>query len=416
MERITAQAFVGIDWATEAHAVCVVDGQGRIQGERGFPHSGEGLSALCAWLVTVTGVEPGVIGVAIEVPHGAVIETLLERGFLVHAINPKQVDRFRDRFTVSGAKDDRRDAYVIADALRTDGHRFRRVAIVDPLVIEVREWSRLAEDLQQERVRLGNRIREQLLRYFPALLRVCPDVDKAAFAAIWRRVPTPADAQRLRLASLATVLRRARVRRLVPAEVLAVLREPPVTVSAGTVAAATAHIRCALERLQVVRAQLAEARRELRRLLDTLAAQERATHPGVTDDVTILRSLPGVGPVVLGMLIGEAAQPVATRDYATLRLLAGVAPVTKNSGKRSGKRSFVVMRTACNPRLREATHHWARVAMQRDPSSRQAYAALRARGHSHGRVLRTLGDRLLAVACAMLRSRTLFDPERRVAA
>jgi hypothetical protein len=416
MERNTARAFVGIDWATEDHAVCVVDAQGAIQGERRFVHSGDGLSALCDWLTVVSGTEPALIAVAIEVPHGAVVETLLERGFLVHAINPKQVDRFRDRFTVAGAKDDRRDAYVLGDALRTDGHRFRRLGVADPLVIEVREWSRLAEDLQQERVRLGNRVRDQLLRYFPQMLRAMPDVGKAAFATIWRRLPTPHAAQRIRVTSVALLLRRARVRRLPAADLLATLRERPVAVSPGTIAAATAHIRCALDRLHLVNAQLTEARRELRRLLAALATQERATQQVAVDDVSILQSIPGVGPVVLGSLVGEAAELVAGRDYPTLRLLAGVAPVTKNSGKRSGKRSFVVMRTACNPRLREALHHWARIAMQRDPRSRQAYAALRARGHSHGRALRSLGDRLLALACAMLRSRTLFDPQRRLAA
>jgi transposase len=416
MERIPAKGFVGIDWATEEHAVCVVDRQGVVLGERRFAHSGDGLDALCRWIMTTADAKPGEIAVAIEVPHGAVVETLLERGFVVHSINPKQLDRFRDRLTVAGAKDDRRDAQVLADALRTDGHRFRRLHVEDPLVIELREWSRLADELQHERVRLGNRVREQLLRYFPQMLQGLPPVVTAAFAAIWRRIPTPAEAQRIRVATVAQLLRVARVRRITAVDLLARLREPPVQVGAGTIAAATAHIRCAIDRLRVVTEQLTGARRQLRRLLDALADQHRAAHDGDLDDVTILRSIPGLGPIVLGTLVGEAAQPVAARDYDALRALAGVAPVTKNSGKRSGKRSFVVMRTACNPRLREATHHWARVAAQRDPKSRRTYAELRARGHSHGRALRSIADRLLALACAMLRSRTLFDPGKRLVA
>ncbi len=58
-------------------------------------------------------------------------------------------------------------------------------------------------------------------------------------------------------------------------------------------------------------------------------------------------------------------------------------------------------------------YHWARVAIQHDPVSRERYAALRARGQRHGRALRTVADRLLAVACAMLRDRTQFDPQHR---
>ncbi len=97
-------------------------------------------------------------------PHGPVVDALLDRGFAVHAINPKRLDRLRDRFSVAGAKDDRRDARVAAAGLRTDRHLFRPVAVSDPAVIELREWSRLAEELQRERVRRSNRVRQQLWR------------------------------------------------------------------------------------------------------------------------------------------------------------------------------------------------------------------------------------------------------------
>jgi transposase len=125
---------------------------------------------------------------------------------------------------------------------------------------------------------------------------------------------------------------------------------------------------------------------------------------------------PRQGRTVLATLIAEASQPLAERNYDALRTLSGVAPVTKNSGKRSGRRSLVVMRNACSLRLREAMYHWARVAAQRDPKSRRAYAALRARGHSHGRALRTIADRLLSMLCAMLRTRTAYDASKRLAA
>ena len=137
-----ARWFVGIDWASETHQVCLVDAGGKIVGERGFPHGGAGLAEMCIWLLVTTRAEPTVIAVAIEVPHGPIVETLLERGFLVYAINPKQLDRFRDRFTVAGAKDDRRDAHVLGDSLRTDRHCFRHLAAEDAVTVELREWSR----------------------------------------------------------------------------------------------------------------------------------------------------------------------------------------------------------------------------------------------------------------------------------
>src|SRR5947209_13166946 len=113
-------------------------------------------SRSCDWLIARTGATPEVIGVAIEMTQGPVVEALLERGFRAHAINPKQLDRFRDRFTVAGAKDDRRDAHVLADSLRTDRHAFRRLSVDDPVIVELREWSRMTDDLQRERSRLAN--------------------------------------------------------------------------------------------------------------------------------------------------------------------------------------------------------------------------------------------------------------------
>ena len=77
-----------------------------------------------------------------------------------------------------------------------------------------------------------------------------------------------------------------------------------------------------------------------------------------------------------------------------------MAPVTR----RAGKSLFVTRRLAAHNRLRDAAFHWARVAAQRDPVSHDKYQALRARGHSHShaRALRSVADRLLNVACAML--------------
>src|ERR1700724_2695798 len=96
--------FVGIDWASQSHQVCLVDARGECLGERAVAHGGPGIEELCNWLIARTGATPEVIGVAIEMTHGPVVEALLERGFCVYGINPKQLDRFRDRFTVAGAK------------------------------------------------------------------------------------------------------------------------------------------------------------------------------------------------------------------------------------------------------------------------------------------------------------------------
>src|SRR5688500_6172228 len=198
--------FAGIDWGTEEHVACLIDDAGAVVAERGFRHSGTGLHELCAWLVEKTGTAPAMIHVAIEVPHGAVVETLLERGMVVHAINPKQLDRFRDRFTVAGAKDDRRDARVLTDSLRTAAKCFRVLRVDDATVIELREWSRLEEELTHERVRYANRLREQLLRYYPQMLELTDDVANDWFLELWKLAPTPKAATKVREKDVAKLL------------------------------------------------------------------------------------------------------------------------------------------------------------------------------------------------------------------
>ena len=85
--------FAGVDWGSRKHQACVLDAAGKVLGEREFEHGGAGLSQMADWLLSFGAGEAGEIG-AIETPHGPVVESLMERGFAVHSINPKQLDRF----------------------------------------------------------------------------------------------------------------------------------------------------------------------------------------------------------------------------------------------------------------------------------------------------------------------------------
>src|SRR5262245_40052296 len=307
------QWYAGVDWASESHHVFLTDGDGRKKGERVFKHSGEGLAEMAAWLLATSGaVEGSKIQVAIEVPHGPVVETLIERGFQVHAINPKQMDRFRDRFTLAGAKDDSRDAEVMASALRTDPRCFRLLAVADPVVIELRAWSRIAEDLGAERNRLTNRLREQLWRYFPAILELENDLGAEWLLDLWETVPTPDKAARIHETTIAKLLKRNRIRRFDAAHVLDVLRKPPVQVAAGTTEAASAHITTLIARVRLVNRQLKDAHHRLDALTARLIPTEEA-EPGQRKqhDVEILASLPAGSPTPC--TIGRASPCNTTR-------------------------------------------------------------------------------------------------------
>jgi len=138
MHQVNYRLLVGIDLGQWLHRACVIDANAEFVGERGFAHSAEGLSETVDWLLKIAKQKADSLAVAIEKPHGAVVETLLESGIAVFSINPKQTDRFRDRHSMSGAKDDGRDAFVLADALRTDGHRFQRLKLPPPEIIAMR--------------------------------------------------------------------------------------------------------------------------------------------------------------------------------------------------------------------------------------------------------------------------------------
>jgi transposase len=406
-DGVDATWFVGIDWASTAHEVCVVDHEGRIVERVTVKHDAVSLQAFVDRLLTRTAGDPARVVIGIEVPRGALVELLVERGFAVYAINPKQLDRFRDRFTAAGAKDDRRDAYVIGDAVRTDRQAFRRVRLDDPRIIALREWSRIDEELGDALGRVTNQLRDLVYRMAPNLLALSPGADDPWLWALLREAPTPAAQQRLSLKRIERVLHTHRIRRVTAGEVRAVLQQPIVYTAPGVVEAVAAHIHVLLPRLELVAAQRRDAERQMARLLDTLegdAPGDQREH----SDVAIVRSVPGIGTRVAAQMLAEASQPLADRAYHVVRACMGLAPVTKQSGRRRA----VSMRYACSARLREAAYHWARISLQRDPDSHAYYTRLRDRGQTHGRALRSVADRLLRFLIGALKHGQLFNPHR----
>jgi endonuclease III len=262
---------------------------------------------------------------AIEVPHGPVVDALLDRGFAVYAINPKQLDRLRDRFSVAGSKDDRRDARVSASGLRTDRHLFRLVQVGDPVIIELREWSRLAEELQQERVRLCNRIRQQLWRYYPQLLELVDDMTAEWLLQLWKLAPTPAKAARLRETTVARLLKQHRIRRFDAEAVLRILRQPEIKVAAGVTEAAVLHLRSLITRLRVANREFRIAEQKLDELCAALNEQAISGQGRKQRDVAVLTSLPGIGRTVACYLARGGVWAAQPQRPLRLRTLSGGA-------------------------------------------------------------------------------------------
>jgi transposase len=406
MEATPFRLFAGIDWASEEHTISILDANRNELESKAYNHSGTGLSQLADRLTTLSGSDVSTVAVGIETPHGAIVETLVERGFAVFSLNPKQMDRFRDRHSVSGAKDDKRDAYVIADALATDMKKFHRVQLSGPQIIRLRQLCRSDEDVKQNQVQIGNQLRDLLNRYFPQMLALCPGVDEPWFWDLLEKVPLPEQATRLSASKIQRILAAHRIRRIDGKQVREALQVPALHLAPGGADAASEHVLLLLPQLRLYHQLRKQIESRIDSVLDELGSDERiAEHR----DVNLLRSLPGVGRCVAATVLAEASQALAERDYHALRSYAGVAPITR----RSGKRKSITMRHACNERLRNAFYHWSRVSTQHDSRSKLHYANLRAKGHTHGRALRGVADRLLSVLIAMLRTGTAYDPARR---
>ena len=361
----------------------------------------------------MTGGKPDRIAVAIEVPRGPVVEALLEGGLAVFSINPKQLDRFRDRYTVAGAKDDSRDAYVLGDSLRTDQHCFRRIATDHPDVLRLRELSRTEESLSEHFRGVVNQLHQLLLRYYPQLLQLNSTPDEPWIWALLEKAPIPQRGAQLTLARLKRLLSNYRIRRWTAEQVRDAIATPPLSLVAGSADAISEHVLLLLPQLRLLYSQRKEVRDRIEALLSRMTSMGRERLDSREHrDLGLLLSMPGLGCLIAANLFSEGADAFAQRDYYALRAHSGIAPVTRQSGKSKQ----VVMRRGCSERLRNAMYHWARCSVQHDPLSRLHYARLRASGHKHGRALRGVADRLLTILIAMLKSGQPYDPKRRHAA
>lgn len=406
----TFEWYVGIDWGKEHHQFCLITAAGDVRGSRSVAHTVTGVHDAMQWIHEQTGAPALQVAVALETPRGILVDVLLEAGFPAFALNPKQLDRFRDRFTAAGAKDDRRDAHALADGLRTDRRAFRQVRPDTPVILQLRELRELFEELGIEERRLTSRLREQLYRVDAAWLTLSPAADDPWLWEVLASSPHPDAWRDLARRRITPVLRRHRIRRVTTDAVVAALRQPRLTARAGVADAVATRLTALIPQLRLIHQQRLTTQAQMDRVLEQVAdAAAAACEPGEHHDVQILRSLPGLGRLGIATMLTDAAGAVADRDYRTLRAYGGAAPVTKRSGKRL---RVVQMRYACKGTLRAALYHWARISVQHDAAARRYYDALRRRGHSHGRSLRSVADRWLRILTAMLTSRTLYDPAR----
>ena len=186
------KCFAGLDWASRTHAVCVIDPRGSVRTQFEVNHDAAGLAELCRRLKAA-----GVTAVAIERPSGLVVDTLLEAGLQVVPIHPNVVKATRPRYRSHGGKSDACDAYLLADLLRTDGHRFKPLAPECDEIRSLRALVRGRDDLVATRVQMANQLRSLLQSFWAGAAEVFADVDSPIGLPFIQRYPTPESAGRL---------------------------------------------------------------------------------------------------------------------------------------------------------------------------------------------------------------------------
>ena len=293
------------------------------------------------WILERESESEGKAAVAIEKPHGPEADALLERGIAVFAPDPKQLDRFRDRFSPAGAKDDRRDALVLACSLATDRKAFREAGALSPDAIRLRELSRAESDLVAERTCLTDKLTAQLRRCHPAFLDAAPDLGRDWALNLRDLAPTQEKARRVRKSSVEAVPGRSRARASRAEAVLVVLRGKAVPTAPGTVEAVAESAARIVRRLKDAAAEIKDVRNRSREVLDRIKEAEGGRA------VEILESVPGIGAAVLAVIVSEAFDSLQKADLQAPGYCSGVAP----AAKRSGRTILVQRRLAANRRL-----------------------------------------------------------------
>lgn len=384
--------FAGLDWASRTHAVCVIDERGSVLTQFEINHDASGLADLHRRLRGA-----GVTAVAIERPSGLIVDALLEAGLSVVPIHPNVVKASRPRYRSHGGKSDASDAYLLADLLRTDGHRFKPLAPQSDDIRSLRALVRGRDDLVATRVQLANQLRSLLHSFWPGATEVFADVDSPIGLAFIRRYPTPASAQRLgpkRMAAFCT--QHAYSGRRSPEELLDRLHQAPAV---------------ALGKLEM--AAKGELALSLARTLDRLGDQIRLltrrieNHVSSIDDGRILMSFPRAGRICAAQILAELGSVRERFDSDEhLAAEAGVAPVTYASGKSKA----VTFRWACNHRLRAALTCLADNSRHASAWAASVYAKAKARGCDHPHAIRILSRAWLRVIWRAWTDRKPYDP------
>jgi transposase len=389
--------FVGIDWASQTHAVCVLDDAGTKHANFQVGHTADGLDQLIARLGRLG--DPATLPVAIERPDGRLVDRLLEAGHPVVAVQPNAIKAWRDAEILSGAKNDPGDAHLLAEYLRLRRHRLRVLAPFSAETRALRAVVRTRGDLVDQRVATANQLGACLEAFWPGAKAIFADLATPIALDFLARYPTPESAANLGERRMAAFLtKHGYCGRRPPAQLLTRLRAAPPGLC-GTVEV-EARRDAVLALVGVLRALLAAIKD-----LDRSVVAHLGEHP----DAEIFTSLPRSGRINAAQVLAEWGDcREAYADAEAVACLAGATPVTKQSGKHTA----VSFRWACNKRFRQAICTFADNSRHASPWAAKVYADALARGHDHPHAVRVLARAWIRVIWRCWIDQTPYDPTR----
>ena len=388
---------VGLDWAKDAHAVCVIDAEGQVVDRFEARHDREGLAELVRRLKRRA--EPAELPIAIERPSGLLVDTLVEAGFVVVPIHPNVVKACRSRYSTVHAKSDPGDAYLLADLLRTDGHRFDPLRPLSDELRALRAMVRGRDDLVAERVAVANQLRSLLDSYWPGAVAIFASIDSPIALGFIERYPTPQSARRLGPKRMAGFLAAHHYcGRRSPEALLERLRAAPPS-QAGELEVEAKRL-VALHLVATLRTLVASIK-QLTSAIEHAVAQLPMG--------SLVMSFPRAGKINAAQIVAELGDdPARFGTEASLASQAGAAPVTHASGRKRG----VAFRWAANKRLRVAITTWADNSRHSSDWARGVYRRARARGKDHPHAVRILARAWIRVLWRCWVDGVEYDPEK----
>ena len=388
--------FAGVDWAESHHDVYFQDEQGRKLAGGRLAGGVEGIARFHELAAAHAG-EPGQVVIGIETDRGLFVSALAAAGYQVFAVNPLSVARYRERYSVSGAKSDPGDARVLAGLVRTDRRNHRPVAADSDQVLAVRALARAHQSMIWSRRRQANQLRSALREFYPAALAAFDDLTSGDATAVLKVAPQPARGAALSRTQITAALRRGGRTRYLPARTAAIqaaLRSPQLAPTPALAAAMGATVTAMAAVIAEMSTQIAVLEQEL------TAGFEQ--HP----DAGVIRSLPGLGTILGARVLGESGD--APDRYLTAKSrknYAGTSPITRASGTKRA----VLARHVRNQRLADAIYLWAFASISTSPGARAYYDQHRAAGDTHHQALRALGNRLVGILHGCLTHHATYD-------